>query len=126
MITCLNPSCNARPRRSSMKRVRAMPEVRAPGQAASKIHGIAAPTKGNCEIAAAKRSDGLRNLRAKGSRNRRRLADLADSMARKRAMYWAVRLELSILIPQQFDWQYRPGSIAVYSCLHAERNATLG
>lgn len=77
---------------SSMKRVRATAEERAPGHRWSMNQETRLRRAGTAETRATSASGGLRKCRAKGSSKSRRLAGRDDSSARNSAMYSAVRL----------------------------------
>ena len=96
MTTCLTSLFSACVNKSSISRVRAIPEVRAPGQRRSMKPGIARPARGRRDSSHASLRDGRRKQWASGSVNKRWSEERDDSMARKRAMYSAVRLAESM------------------------------
>ena len=91
---CRTPSAMAAPTRSSMSRVRATAEVRAPGHRRSMARQTMSAKPGSADSVTSQRRRGPRKARAKGSVKSRVFGGRACSRARNSAMYSAVRLGL--------------------------------
>src|SRR5580693_5958218 len=98
MTTWRMPFASAAIRASSIQRVRAIPEERAPGMMMSASQGIARLSTGIDAMRKALRKPGVRKQAAYGSLNRRWRGGRCDSRARKNAMCSAVRLERFIAV----------------------------
>src|SRR5580704_151439 len=95
------PSCNASLSASSINFVRAIAEVRAPGNLQSAYQFTSGAGTRHLDARTALRNPAPTNRSAKGSTNNLLPFGRTDSMARKNAIYSAVRLALFACIDVQ-------------------------